>query len=77
MATSRQLNELLIRVGENLELNDLITLNDLNVKFDREVAEIGLRTCELSEKIHQMILDSGKEPREIPDRRSGNLRRAG
>ena len=58
------------------QLNDLVTLNELNTKFDAEIAEIGLRTCELSEKIHQIILDSGKEPREIPDRRSGKLRRA-
>jgi len=75
MANARQLNDLLIHISDELELNDLITLNELNDRFEKEIAEIGLKTCELSEKLHQMILDGGKEPREIPDRRMGNLRR--
>jgi len=69
MTNARQLNDLLIHIGEDLELNDLITLNDLNTKFEHEIGEIESRAHELSEKIHQMILDHGKDARELPDRR--------
>jgi hypothetical protein len=75
MATSRQLNDLLIHTGEDLELNDLIKLNDINEKFEHEIGEIEFRARELSERIHQMILDSGKDARETLDRRISGPRR--
>jgi len=75
MSTARQLSDLLIYVNKELELNDLIVLDEMNREFEKQIELIESSARETSERLHQMILAKGLEPRHLAERRIKSNRR--
>jgi hypothetical protein len=76
LSSARQLRMLINSVNKELTMNELVVLSDLNDEFNREIREIEVNTREVNDRIHQMVLDKGLEPRVQFDRRTGIERRS-
>ncbi len=64
-----QLNDFILRMRSEISFDDLVTLNELNLRFDREIAQIKTNAELLNNDVHLHFLRQGVEARKQLERR--------